>query len=88
MNLTLLEGCAIRQGLGRERIARFVVTPPQHETGFDSVIPEEHFSQDSARHSMMQDGIRVHNGGIRTLVWVADDVARTRIKCRRCNSRA
>ena len=43
MNLTRLEVCAIGQGLDRERIDRFVVTPPHNETGYDSVIPLEHF---------------------------------------------
>ena len=51
-----------------------------NETGYDSVIPLEHFSQDSARHRMMQNGIRVHSGSISAMVWVADDMARRRRK--------
>ena len=70
MNLTRLVGCAIRQGLDREIIDRFVITPPHNETGYDSVIPLEHIPQDSAGHGMIQNGIRVHGGGIHAIVWV------------------
>ena len=68
MNLTRLEGRPIRQGFGRERIDRFVVTLPHNETGYDSLISCEHIPQDSARHRMIQHGIRVQNGGIRAVV--------------------
>ena len=48
MNLTRLEGRPIRQGFGRGRIDRFVVSLTHNETGYDSLISCKHIPQDSA----------------------------------------